>query len=81
MKKFFSVLNDTIFYPCYVVDLHCGTYGTIHEGKRCFLSSIFDPELHYCIKETFFVEELGVIACRGLNLKEIEYYKNGKNAL
>ncbi len=64
-----------------MVDLHCGTYGTINAGKRYFSSAIFDPELHDCIKETFSVEDLGVIACRGLNLKEIEYYKNGKKAL
>ncbi len=64
-----------------MVDLHYGTYGTINVGKRCFSSSIFDPEVHDCIKETFSVEKLCVIACRGLNLKEIECYKNGKKAL
>ncbi len=81
MKKSFADLNEMIFYSCYVVDLHYGTYGTINAGQKCFSSSIFDPELHDCITETFSVKELGVIACRGFNLKEIEYYKNGKKAL
>ncbi len=49
--------------------------------RRDIFSSIFDPEFHDCIKETFSIEELGIFACRGLNLQEIEYYKNGKKAL
>ncbi len=81
MKKSFVDLNEIIFYFCYVVDLHYGIYGTINAGNRCFSSSIFDPEVDDCIKETFSVEKLGVIAYRGLNLKENEYYKNGKKAL
>ncbi len=64
-----------------MVDLDYGTYGTICAGKRYFSSTNFDPELHDCIKDNFLVEELGVNACRGLNRKDIEYYKNGKKAL
>ncbi len=81
MKKSCVDLNEIIFYSHFMVDLHYGTKGTIYAGKRYFSSSIFDPELHDCIKETFTVEELGVIACTGLNLKEIDYYKNGKKVL
>ncbi len=73
MNKSFADLSDVINYSCCIVDLHSGTYGAIHAGKRYFLSLIFDSELHDCIKETLSTEELGVIACRGLNLKEIEH--------
>ncbi len=81
MKKLFSELNEIICYSCYMVDLHYGTCGTIHAGKRYFSSLIMNPELHDCINETLSIEELGVIVCQRLNLKEIEYYKNGKKAL
>ncbi len=77
MKKSFADLNEIISYTCHVVDLQYGTFGTIHAGKRYIL----DPELHDCMKETFSIEELGVSACRGPNLNEIEYFKNGKKAL
>ncbi len=81
MKKSFADLSEMIGSSCHVVNFYYEACGVIPAGKIYFLSLIFDPDLHDFIRETFSAEELGIIACIGLNLKQIEYYKNGNKAL
>ncbi len=56
-------------------------YRTINTGKNYFSSSIFDPGLHNCINKSFSTDNLGVIACKGLNVKKMNYYRKGKKGL